>query len=206
MSFEDLLKRNQFERKMNPLDLVLINSELVYPSPEKQLSFELDGCSFNHVGILINSDILPEYCPDKDKLYVIESTFNSDLWPKGFRVLSWNHLCRDSIGLRQYGLKSNPWVNSFFSQRVKIKEILRSILTPEINPNIPGWWNPFFSLYQLFQGIYNKWFPVQSKKTIASCVIVNIYNSLGIISTGDFNQITISDITEATKESTKENK
>lgn len=208
MSFEELLNRGVPDYKMNPLDLVFINSKSVYSSLERELIFDFGGYSFNHIGILIDANILPEYCPDKDKFYVIESTFNSTIWPKGFRVLSLKQLRRDSHNLHHVKLKANPWLESVFIQRNRIKELLRNILSPEMmsngGNNSSGWWNPLFTLYQLFQGFYTRIFPIQLRRTLSSPAIANIYATLKIFPIKDLECITLVDILQPDKESSNE--
>lgn len=167
MSFQELLDLNL---KINPLDLILINS----PDLKEELIFTFENKNFNHIGIAITSAVLPEYCPDKDKIYVIESIFNNN---EGVRVVSWNRLQRENISLH-HPLKDNPWLNSTFTIRTQIKTSIRNILANKEPER--SYWNPFYTLYQVFQGLYNRIFPIQTKKTICSIPVAKILMSLNI--------------------------
>lgn len=194
MSFEEVLLHETKKEVISPLDIVLINSYDVYSSPDLAVKIEYNGNFFNHIGIIINSSILPEYCPDSDKTYVIESTFNSTLWSKGMRVVSLNHLMKNSKSpntIRLFQLdERNPWKNSSFIGKNKIKAIIRAILTPEMSSMTSTGYgrflNPFYGLnslytlfYYMYSGIgkmlgYNK-----EEKSAVSSVVAQILHALG---------------------------
>ncbi len=188
MSFDDFLKSGK--PTLRPLDIILINSG---PGSDNDRSFRIPGFSdeWNHIGIAINAEVLPEYCPIRDEMYLIESSFDPKIWHKGFRIVTLKELIKGRSTVAYCPLRANPWVSreSTFTIRMNVKDVIRQTFKDmELRVKKKNESAGLMSLlYQWLQGLQRYFFKTNNKdpedpdkKTICSEVVAKIYFELGI--------------------------